>query len=130
MKTNLLIFGTKNFNNSLEEIKDNLGFSLIYYDVKKTPENSPLSFTAVLVDEKICKEENILNIVNKIINKPILFLGDQNLSLKCKYNEKTFLPISLLDLKSKIINLITTYKFNENSSVKIKDYTLDKNEKN
>ena len=129
MKTNLLIFGTKNFNNSLEEIKDNLGFSLIYYDVKKTPENSPLSFTAVLVDEKICKEENILNIVNKIINKPILFLGDQNLSLKCKYNEKTFLPISLLDLKSKIINLITTYKFNENSSVKIKDYTLDKNEK-
>jgi DNA-binding response OmpR family regulator len=25
--------------------------------------------------------------------------------------------------------LITTYKFNENSSVKIKDYTLDKNEK-
>ena len=25
--------------------------------------------------------------------------------------------------------MITTYKFNENSSVKIKDYTLDKNEK-
>ena len=32
MKNNLLIFGTKNFNNSLEEIKEDLGFLLNYFD--------------------------------------------------------------------------------------------------
>ena len=32
MKTNLLIFGTKNFNNTLDEIKEDLGFSFIYHN--------------------------------------------------------------------------------------------------
>ena len=82
---------------------------LIYYPCPKNANTSAKMFFA--------KHLNV--------DKNYLFLGDQNLSLKCKYNEKTFLPISLLDLKSKIINLITTYKFNENSSVKIKDYTLE-----
>jgi DNA-binding response OmpR family regulator len=35
----------------------------------------------------------------------------------------------LSDLNSKILNLITSQKFNLNSSLKIKDYIVDKNEK-
>ena len=68
-------------------------------------------------------------IINNIFNKPILLLENQSSSTKCKYNEKNYLPISLADLRSKVINLITTYKFNENSSIAIKDFILDKNEK-
>jgi len=129
MKTNLLIIGTKNFNNSLDEIKEDLGFSLIYYDLKKSSQNLTFSFSAVIVDGQTCKERDISGFINKITDKPILLLDDQNLSVKWRCTKKIFLPISIIELKSKIINLITTYKFNKNSSVKVKDYILDKNEK-
>ena len=32
MQNNLLIFGSKNFNNSLNEIKEYLNFSLVFYN--------------------------------------------------------------------------------------------------
>ena len=35
----------------------------------------------------------------------------------------------LLDFNSRIVNLITSKKFNQNSSIKIKEYIIDKNEK-
>ena len=129
MKTNLLIFGTKNFNNSLYEIKEELGFSLIFFDQNEISKALVSSSSAIIVDNKICKDENILTIINNIFNKPILLLENQSFLTKCKYNEKNYLPISLADLKSKVINLITTYKFNENSSIAIKGFVLDKNEK-
>ena len=38
-------------------------------------------------------------------------------------------PFSIVNLNKIILNLITGDKFNKNSSIKIKDYVLDKNEK-
>ena len=129
MKTNLLIFGTKNFNNSIEEIKDYLEFSLIYFDFNQFSEDLVTASSAVIVDYQICENKNILNIINQIFNKPILFLGNQNSLTKCNYDDITNLPISITELKNKIINLITSYKFNKNSSIEIKNFFLDKNEK-
>ena len=40
-----------------------------------------------------------------------------------------YLPISFSELKNKILILITGHKFNKNSSILIKKYILDKNEK-
>jgi DNA-binding response OmpR family regulator len=128
MKVNLLILGTKNFNNSLDEVKENLGFSFTYLNVEKISEISTFSVNAIIIDGQIYNNVNVLNFIKKISNKPVLVLENKNLSIKCLH-EKVTLPVTLLDLKSKIINLITTYKFNENSSIKINDYTLDKNEK-
>ena len=129
MKTNLLIFGTENFNNSIEEIKDYLEFSLIYFDFNQFSEDLVTASSAVIVDYQICENKNILNIINQIFNKPILFLGNQNSLTKCNYDDITNLPISITELKNKIINLITSYKFNKNSSIEIKNFFLDKNEK-
>jgi DNA-binding response OmpR family regulator len=39
------------------------------------------------------------------------------------------LPLSLIEISNKISNLIIVKKFNQNSSIKIKEYTIDKNEK-
>lgn len=129
MKTNLLIFGTKNFNNSLDEIKEDLSFSLTFFDIDKTFETSMFTASAIIVDNKICTNETILSEINKISNKPILLLENLDLQIKCKYNEKTNLPINFVDLKDKINNLITKHAFNKNSSIMIKNFTLDKNEK-
>ena len=48
---------------------------------------------------------------------------------KCKCDEKNYLPINFIELQNKIVNLITTYEFNINSSILIKNFKLDKNEK-
>ena len=129
MKTNLLIFGTKNFNNSLDEIKEDLGFSLTYFDINQFSEALVSSCSAIIVDSQICENITILSIINKISNRPILLLESQILPSKCRHAETNFLPINFLELKSKIINLITAYKFNKNSSIIIKNFILDKNEK-
>jgi DNA-binding response OmpR family regulator len=128
MKTNLLIFGTKNFNNSFDEIKEDLGFTATYFVPNMLNDNS-ISSSAILIDSELCANDTILSVIKNISDKPILLLSNKNLPEKCKYNDKIVLPTNLLELKNKIINLITAYEFNKNSSIIVKNYTLDKNEK-
>ena len=88
MKINLAIFGTKNLNNSLEEVKEDLGFSFIYFDPDNFNESILSSVSAVVIDNNICEDKTSLSIVNKITDKPILLLGDQNFTTKCNYDDK------------------------------------------
>ena len=129
MKSNLLILGTKNFNNSLDEIKEDLGFTLTFLNTKKIHETSFLAANALVVDSDVCKDRNILEFINKTTNKPVLLMESRNLSVKCAHHERSFLPINLFEFKIKINNLVTAYNFNKNSSIIINDYILDKNEK-
>ena len=129
MKTNLLIFGTKNFNNSLNEIKEDLDFSLTYFDFNEFTQLLVSSSSAIIVDQQICENKAVLSIINKIFNKPILLLETKSSSIKCKSDEKNNFPINIIELNNKITNLIIAYKFNKNSSIIIKNFTLDKNEK-
>ena len=129
MNSKLLIFGSENFNNSFKEIKEYLEFSLIFFEFNKPLLNISESVVGIIVDNEICKEKNNLKTINKFSNKPILLLHDINLNDKNIFNNKILLPISLLDLKNKIINMVVSSKFTLNSSIKIKDYILNKNEK-
>jgi hypothetical protein len=129
MKNNLLIFGTKDFNNSLDQIKEDLDFSFTYFNQNKFLNDQVSLSSAIIVDSQICENITILSTINKIINKPILLLLTKNLSVNCKYDGKNYLPINFIELKSKIINTITSYRFNKNSSIIIKNFILDKNEK-
>jgi len=131
MKNTLLIFGTKNFNNSLKEIKEYLNFTLVFFENDALLELSIPKINAVLVDSEFCNDVNILNSISKINNKPILLIENKNFSSlnNIKYNEKIILPVNLTDFYNKIINIITSFKFNKNSSIQIKEYTIDKNER-
>jgi hypothetical protein len=129
MKNNLLIFGTKDFNNSLDQIKEDLDFSFTYFNQNKFLNDQVSLSSAIIVDSQICENITILSTINKIINKPILLLVTKNLSVNCKHDGKNYLPINFIELKSKIINTITSYRFNKNSSIIIKNFILDKNEK-
>ena len=51
-------------------------------------------------------------------------------SLKeCNYTRKILSPFTLSDFNTTVVTLITSEKFNQNSFIKIKQYTVDKNEK-
>ena len=131
MKNNLLIFGTKNFNNSFNEIKEYLNFSLVFYSKDYLLESSISKINSVLVDSEVCSDIEILNSINMIKNKPTLLLKKKNYSnsIKLIYDDVVNLPSSLIEISNKITNLITSKKFIQNSSVKIKDYIIDKNER-
>jgi len=131
MKDKLLIFGSKDFNNSLNEVKEYLNFSLLYYDKNSFLESSLRSIKLVLVDSEICNNPGILYQLNKINDKPLLLLQEKNFStiIKVNFSNTTVLPLNLTEIINSITNLITTKKFNQNSFVKVKEYVVDKNER-
>ena len=131
MKNSLLVFGTKNFNNSLNEIKEYLNFSLIFYDKNTYSELLFPKINSLLVDSEICNDVDVLSSINKIKNKPILLLkrNDTNSINKLAFDFTINLPLSLFEFSYSIENLISVKKFNSNSSIKIKEYLVDKNER-
>jgi len=131
MTNNLLVFGTSNFNNSLNEIKEYLEFPLLFYKKDFFLESHISAIKSILVDVDICNDIEFLSVIKKIKNIPILLLKRSTpvIIKNFSYNEKIVLPISLIEINTKIKNLIISVKFNNNSSIKIKDYVIDKNEK-
>jgi len=128
MNSKLLIFGSKNFNNSINEVKEYLNFSLIFSDFKTKTHLIDSSISAIIVDSQALDLVNVSEI-NKIHNKPILLLETLVNNKKFNYNDKILLPTSLDDLTNRITNIITAFKFSNNSALKINKYILDKNEK-
>ena len=128
MNSKLLKFGSKNFNNSINEIKEYFNFSLSFSDFKTRTYLIDSSISAIIVDSQALDLVN-LSEINKIHNKPILLLETLVNNKKLNYNDKILLPTSLDDLTNRITNIITAFKFSNNSALKINKYILDKNEK-
>ena len=74
MKNSLLVFGTKNFNNSLNEIKEYLNFSLIFFHNEISFNNTVPSIDGLLIDSVICNDTNYLSLINSVNNKPIFLI--------------------------------------------------------
>ena len=128
MNSKLLIFGSKNFNNSINEVKEDLDFSLSFFDFTTKSYIIDQSISAIVVDSQVLHKDN-LSAIKKIHNKPILLLETLGNNKKCNCNYKILLPTSLADFTNKIKEIITAFKFSINSALKIKKYILDKNEK-
>ena len=129
MKNNILVFGTKNFNNSLNEIKNCLNFSLTFFNEAVLLDDIIPTTNALLIDCDVCDDPKNLILINSIINKPILLVVKPEFKSKCNHNDKIFLPLIISDFNSRLVSLIISDKFNQNSSIKIKGYIIDKNEK-
>ena len=119
--------GTQDFSNSLEEVKDFFDFKLTFKenDIDKSIIDK---YNCVIIDDKIEKNENIFKHLNNTNVSKLVITSKEN-QIKFKYDEKIFKPLSIIDLNKKIVDLNTKKKFSANSSIQIKDYILDKNEK-
>ena len=128
MKPNVIIFGTKNFNNTFNEIQEYLNFKPYFFTEqidKKTLSNSNI----LIVDCDIYKNIKIKNTIESLNDKVLLLITHSNECDGYKYTGKINCPFNLNDLNNKITLLLSSSKFNENSTIKIKKYILDKNEK-
>ena len=82
MNSKLLIFGSKNFNNSIDEVREYLNFSLIFFDFTAKSYSIDTSISAIIVDSQTL-DFDILAKINMIQNKPILLLETLGNNKKC-----------------------------------------------
>ena len=126
-KINLLAFGSKNFNTSLEELKDHLSFKLTTID--KNVETKLFEDYDVLFCHQDFLEENQSVELFKNSNKIKILALSSNKIKSDIFDDKIYLPASVEDINFIIGNLVIKKNFLNNSSIKIKNYILDKNEK-
>lgn len=119
--------GTKEFNNSLNEIKDFLDFNIVFVDNLSKDLISD-KYSSLLIDSDFLSDIAV-KYLNTIDNKPKLLISSSKSFTKFKYTENIPRPINIYDINKKIIKLDSQKRFIYNSTIKIKDYILDKNEK-
>ena len=129
MMVNILVFGTHNFNKTLDEIKNKLSFNLVMYDSKDYLKRANQSYHILFVDNEFLLKQKIDLTKLESFNLPILLLIDSQSSTKKNFlfDDQAYLPLNILDLKKKVNDLLSSFKFSKNSSVNIKNYTIDKN---
>ena len=113
--------------NSLTELKDYLDFSLLICD-DLLNNSSHLEYEAILIEAENLNSET-KKFINLTRNKPKLVMCDTNNFKNIDYNEVISFPINLIELNNKIQKIIAVKQFVKNSSLNIKNYILDKNEK-
>tara|TARA_Y200000002_G_C22644369_1_gene648458 strand:+ start:836 stop:1459 length:624 start_codon:yes stop_codon:yes gene_type:complete len=125
---NVLSFGPEKFNTSLEELKDFFNFNLRLNS--KNPKNDLLqNFDILIIHEDIFKEvADARNMIKKIDKIKILVLKPNSKPAE-QFSSNLYLPLNIKDINKIIENLIAKKNFSKNSSIKIREYILNKNEK-
>ena len=129
MKSNILVLGSNNFNKSMKELEQKLELNLIICNLTDTSLQSDYNCKILLLEREFMTNNKINLLSFKDFDLPILLVSNlNNFDYKnIPDNDLINLPLNIFDFKKKIIDLIAAYKFNINSSIKIKNYLIDKN---
>ena len=123
---NVLSFGSRNFNISLEELKAHLNFKLTLTD--KLSEETLKNCEVLIFHQESLKSDSLEKLLKD--SEKIKILASNNvMKNKDYFNDIISLPIKISELNSIIENSVIKKNFNKNSSILIKQYKLDKNEK-
>ena len=123
---NLISIGNKEFNLSLMEVKQFLKFNLFVEDDFRDNINFE-SYDVIMIHKKKLDEEKI-DFLNKL-EKIIVQISERETEPFSNRFSIIKLPVKLDDINSIISNLDVKRKFSINSSIKIKDYTLNINDR-
>ena len=111
----------------MEELKDHLNFKLT--TINKNLETKLFENYDVLFCHQDFLKENSLLKALKNSNKIKILASSSNKIKSDIFHAKVSLPLTIKDLNYIIENTIVKKNFSKNSSIKIKNYILDKNEK-
>ena len=123
---NLISIGNKEFNLSLMEVKQFLKFNLFIEDDFRDNINFENYDVIMIYKKKLDKEK--INFLNKS-EKIIVLISERETKLFSNSFSIIKLPVKLDDINSTILNLNIKRKFSINSSIKIKDFTLNINDR-
>ena len=123
---NLISIGNKEFNLSLIEIKQFLKFHLFVEDDFKDTINFE-KYDVIMIYEKNLNQKKI-NFLNKL-DKIVVLVSEQDSKSFSNHFSIIKLPTKIDDINSIILNLDIKRKFSLNSSIKIKDFILNINDR-
>ena len=119
-KLNVLILGPTSFISTLDELKPFLKFNAL-------SENINENYNIILFHIDALKDEKQKELIENNNNIKIC-AGEKSATLK-NYDEYLNLPTTLKEINLIVENSAVKKKFNKNSSIEIKNYFLNKNEK-
>ena len=126
-KINVLSFGSKNFNTSLEELKDHFNFKLTFHS--GDPVKIPYGYDVLLIHSDYFEKNSLQNDIIKKNDIIKIFITKKNKDIPNIFKEKILLPISIGELINAVENSFAKNNFVKNSGIIIKNYNLNKNEK-
>ena len=118
---------SNDFSNSLSELKEYLNFSLLFPN-DLFNDISQLKYDAILIEAENLSYE-FTEIINLTRNKAKLLICKSNEDKIIHFDQIMHFPLNFDELNNKILQLISSKEFFDNSSLNIKNYLLDKNEK-
>ena len=119
-KLNVLIFGPSSFISTLDELKSFLKFNPL-------TNNSTKKHDVILIHHEALKDKNNKNFIAK--SKTIKIYASNKRKSSNDYDAYLELPTNLKEINSIVENIVAKSKFSKNSSIEIKNYLLNKNEK-
>ena len=119
-KLNVKILGPNSFISTINELKIHLKFNPLIDDINDSP-------IAILFHIEALQDENQKNYIHS--KNSIKICAGKKIDLKDTFDANLELPATIKEINSIIENTIAKHKFNKNSSIIIKDYFLNKNEK-
>ena len=122
---NVLILGPNNFISTLIELKSFLKFNL--YDDISSVNKQKIKLDILIIHKDELSINKKLNILSN--NNLIKILATKSIEKNASFDAILKLPIKLSEINSIVEHLSAKKIFNRNSSIKIKNYFLDKNEK-
>ena len=126
-KINVLSFGSNNFNTSLEELKDHLNFKLTTINTNINSKSFD-SYDVLFCHQDFLNSNSSMEVFKKSDKIKILAYNSDKEKSDI-FDDKIFLPSKFQEINQIIENSVVKKNFSKNSSIKIKDYILDKNEK-
>tara|TARA_B100001057_G_scaffold128833_1_gene127900 strand:- start:507 stop:1112 length:606 start_codon:yes stop_codon:yes gene_type:complete len=117
---NVLILGPSSFISTLDEIKLFLKFNPLFNDLTNKHD-------IILFHKDVLKDKDQKLFINNSNSIKICASKKKDLFKNCDTNLE--LPINLKEINTIIENIAAKSKFSKNSSIEIKNYLLNKNEK-
>ena len=119
-KLNVLIFGPPSFISTLDELKQFLKFNPF-------TGNLNIEHQITLIHHEALKDKKNIDFIKK--SNSIKIYASKNKGSFSNYHVYLELPAKLKEINAIVENTAVKSKFNKNSSIEIKNYLLNKNEK-
>ena len=122
-----MIFGSPNFLSILNELKPYLKFNII--SSNENLMKSAIDKDKILIcDTDFIEKKKNAEFIKNCLSMKILF-SEANKKYSDLFDATLYLPTTVKEINKIVEELVAKNKFEKNSSIKIKDYKLDKNER-
>ena len=119
-KLNVTILGPSSFISTLNELKSSLNFNII-------SASSDTKYDIILFHNDALNDNKQFNFI-KNSNSIKICASDKKIQ-SVNYDVNLNLPASLKEINTIVENIVAKKRFSRNSSIKVNEYLLDKNEK-